>query len=284
MAGAFKNQPTKGSMNKSDQLDLLATALAVAQGQIKNASKDSKNPFFKSAYSTLTSVRDAINDVFTQNGLAITQLLGNDDHGVTVETVLLHKSGQWLSGVVSVRPVKDDPQALGSAVTYARRYSLSAIAGIASEIDDDGEAAMARDAQKPRDTKTATPKSTPPPVALAKPVEQPKAAPTKATPPPAATDTKELLPGVKSIIGTFNKVFTKEGTSSRGAWVKASVRLGDVWYSTFDERLRGKLDELKDLPTEIRYMTDSKGFHSVVELLPAEAAPTPEPQDDDIPF
>ena len=69
-------------MNKSDQLDLLATALAVAQGQIKNASKDSKNPFFKSAYSTLTSVRDSLQAPFTKHGLAVTQLLGNDPHGL----------------------------------------------------------------------------------------------------------------------------------------------------------------------------------------------------------
>ena len=132
-------------MNKSEQINELAAALATAQGQIKNAVKDSQNPFFKSAYANLASVRGVIQAPFAENGLSVTQLLGNDAYGVTVETVLLHKSGQWLSGVVSVRPVKDDPQALGSAVTYARRYSLSAVAGVASETDDDGESAMGRE-------------------------------------------------------------------------------------------------------------------------------------------
>lgn len=132
-------------MNKSEQINELAAALAAAQGEIKNATKDASNPFFKSQYADLASVREAVQVPFAKHGLAITQLLSNDAHGVTVETVLLHKSGQWLSGIVSIKPVKDDPQALGSAVTYARRYSLSAIAGIASEIDDDGEAAMGRD-------------------------------------------------------------------------------------------------------------------------------------------
>ena len=132
-------------MNKSEIINELATALSAAQGEIENAAKDAQNPFFKSAYADLASVRDAVRIPFAKHGLAVTQLLGNDAHGVTVETVLMHKSGQWLSGIVSVKPKQDDAQSLGSAVTYARRYSLSSVAGIASEIDDDGESAMGRD-------------------------------------------------------------------------------------------------------------------------------------------
>jgi hypothetical protein len=130
-------------MTKSEAINELAAALAQAQGEIRNATKDASNPFFKKNYADLASVREAIQPVFTKHGLAVTQLLGNDAHGVTVETVLLHKSGQWLSGTVSIKPVKDDPQGLGSAVTYARRYSLQSVAGIAAD-DDDGEAAMGR--------------------------------------------------------------------------------------------------------------------------------------------
>lgn len=148
-------------MTKSDQLNELAAALVLAQGEIKNAVKDAANPFFKSHYADLASVREAIQMPFRNNGLSVTQLLGNNENGVTVETVLLHKSGQWLAGTVAVKPVKDDPQALGSAVTYARRYSLSAIAGIAGEEDDDGEAAMGRGGKDNKTPATKAAASTP---------------------------------------------------------------------------------------------------------------------------
>ena len=148
-------------MTKSEAINELAAALAQAQGEIRNATKDASNPFFKTNYADLASVREAIQPVFTKHGLAVTQLLGNDAHGVTVETVLLHKSGQWLSGTVSIKPVKDDPQGLGSAVTYARRYSLQSVAGIAADDDDDGEAAMGRDT-KPSGKVNATPPATKP--------------------------------------------------------------------------------------------------------------------------
>ena len=189
-------------MNKSEMIDELAAALATAQGQIKNAAKDSQNPFFKSAYADLASVRDAINKVFSEQGLAVTQLLSNDANGVTVETVLLHKSGQWLSGMVSVKPIKDDPQALGSAVTYARRYSLSAIAGIASEIDDDGEAAMGR--QHKQDLSQAKP-------AESKANTTPPATKPTSTPAPAGKiETSRVISGRK-----VAAVKTPKGKQSR---------------------------------------------------------------------
>lgn len=173
-------------MTKTEQINELATALALAQGEIENAAKDANNPFFKSKYADLASVRGAIQAPFTKHGLSFTQLLGNDAHGITVETVLLHKSGQWLASTFSVKPIKDDPQGAGSAITYARRYSLQAIAGIASE-DDDGEGAMGRKtAQEP------TPKAQP-----AKPVEKPveEAKPTD----PAPSSGELVHPAVDSL-------------------------------------------------------------------------------------
>ena len=263
-------------MNKSENITELAKALALAQSKMPVVPMDATNPYLKNRYATLGAIIESSRAVLGEHGLAVTQLPINDGAMVGVETILTHESGQWLSQQYCI-PIGDAKgmsmaQQAGSVLTYLSRYALRGVLKIYADEDNDGN----------HPTGTTVNKA----LVINKPVLAPvgPAAPTKATPPPAATDTKELLPGVKSIIGTFNKVFTKEGTSSRGAWVKASVRLGDVWYSTFDERLRGKLDELKDLPTEIRYMTDSKGFHSVVELLPAEAAPTPEPQDDDIPF
>ena len=132
-------------MTKSEQINELANALCLAQSEIRNAAKDSENPFFKSHYADLASVREAIREPFQHNGLAYTQLLANDAHGVVVETILLHKSGQFIGSAFSVKPIKDDPQGAGSAITYARRYSLQAIAGIAAD-DDDGEGAMFRSA------------------------------------------------------------------------------------------------------------------------------------------
>ena len=131
-------------MNKSDQLDKLATALCKAQGKIKHAVKDSKNPFFKSSYADLTSVWDAIRDAFQAEGLSVAQIPSTNDDGVAcLETVLLHSSGQFLSGRIPLNPAKNDPQGFGSAITYMRRYALQAIAGVCAD-DDDGEAAHGR--------------------------------------------------------------------------------------------------------------------------------------------
>lgn len=129
---------------KSDQLNELAKALCAAQGQIKHAVKDSANPFFKSRYADLTSVWDAIRDAFQKNGLSVSQIPTTDDDGKpALQTILLHTSGQWLSGIVPINPIKQDPQGLGSAITYMRRYALQAIAGVCAD-DDDGEAAHGR--------------------------------------------------------------------------------------------------------------------------------------------
>jgi hypothetical protein len=123
----------------------LATALAVAQGQVEGAKKDANNPHFRSKYADLASVWDAIRKPLSDNGLSVVQLLVESPQGfVTVRTILLHKSGQSLEGTFSM-PVKDhsNPQAIGSALTYARRYGLMALVGVAPE-DDDGSAATSR--------------------------------------------------------------------------------------------------------------------------------------------
>ena len=127
-------------MNKSDSIAALASALVKAQGEIKGAAKDAKNPHYKSQYATLESVVDAVRAPFAKYGLAYTQLLGDGGADVLIETVLLHESGEWLSQPFRIPAPKHDPQGYGSAVTYGRRYALAALAGIA-QVDDDGEAA-----------------------------------------------------------------------------------------------------------------------------------------------
>jgi hypothetical protein len=131
-------------MTKSESIAGLAAALAKAQGQMKGAIKDSANPFFKSKYADLASVVEAIRAAFSANGLSYIQTVEpSDKDEVRVETTLLHSSGEWIScGILSLPVSKVDAQGYGSALTYARRYSLSAAVGVAPE-DDDGNAASA---------------------------------------------------------------------------------------------------------------------------------------------
>ena len=128
---------------QSENINELAAALSKAQGKITGALKDSSNPFFKSKYADLASVWDACREQLSANGLAVVQSLSNEADNIIVITTLVHSSGQWMRGSLAVKPVKHDPQGIGSAITYARRYALAAIVGVA-QIDDDAEAAMGR--------------------------------------------------------------------------------------------------------------------------------------------
>ena len=129
----------------------LAAALAIAQGQIDAASKGSVNPYFKSKYADLNALREAIREPLALNGLSIMQFASTHNDSVSVETMLAHSSGEYVSSTLSL-PVgrkfdKDgnmlplDVQSIGSAITYARRYALSAILSLAAD-DDDGNAAV----------------------------------------------------------------------------------------------------------------------------------------------
>jgi len=127
-------------MNKSESIAKLALALSKAQKAIKGATKDGKNPHFNSHFATLASIWDACREALTANELAIVQTTDDTNDGLILETTLMHSSGEWISGRLSLKPVKTDPQGIGSAITYGRRYALAAIVGVAPE-DDDGEAA-----------------------------------------------------------------------------------------------------------------------------------------------
>ncbi len=130
-------------MEQSLEIKDLATALSKAQAEIKAAVKDSTNPFFKSKYADLSSVWEACRISITKNGLSVIQTGRSDFDLVIVTTQLQHSSGQWVRGEFSAKPVKNDPQAIGSCITYLRRYSLAAMVGVAPEDDD------ANDATKP---------------------------------------------------------------------------------------------------------------------------------------
>ena len=115
-------------------------ALAAAQAQMGKAIKDSVNPAFRSKYADLSSVMDACLPALNANGIAVYQPTIDDDAGRFVETIFAHESGETLKCRVPLIVQKNDMQGYGSAVTYARRYGLMCMAGIAPE-DDDGNAA-----------------------------------------------------------------------------------------------------------------------------------------------
>lgn len=119
----------------------IATALVKAQKEFAPALKDSNNPFFKTKYADLSTCVKAVIDALNNNGIALVQKCHPCDDGVSVETIFMHESGELLDcGILHVPAAKNDPQGYGSALTYARRYSLMAACGIAPE-DDDGNAA-----------------------------------------------------------------------------------------------------------------------------------------------
>lgn len=139
-------------MLKSEQINELAAALAKAQGQIEGAKKSSSNPFFKSKYADLAECWNTCREALTANGISVIQMPEeiNENGRLNITTMLAHSSGQYISSTLTMTVTKLDPQAIGSAITYGRRYALAAMVGLAQE-DDDGEKAMAR----PKDKKSA---------------------------------------------------------------------------------------------------------------------------------
>ncbi|MGF9909526.1 ERF family protein [Brevibacillus porteri] len=129
-------------MNKSESIKELASALAKFNGEVSRIAKDANNPFFKNKYATLDQIIDEVRPNLTSHGLSIIQIPCGEGEHITLKTVLMHESGEWIeSEPLSMKPVKNDPQSIGSAITYARRYSLSAFLSLNTGEDDDGNAA-----------------------------------------------------------------------------------------------------------------------------------------------
>lgn len=118
----------------------LATALAKAQGAMKPAAKDSMNPHFKNKYADLASVWEACREPLSKNGLSVVQVPEFEGESGWLRTILMHSSGESIESRFPLRPQQQTAQGLGSAISYARRYTLAAMVGVVAE-DDDGEAA-----------------------------------------------------------------------------------------------------------------------------------------------
>lgn len=129
---------------QSESIAELATALAKAQGAMVNAKFDKENPHFKSGYASLAAIIDAIRAPLSANGLSYTQATGFNENGeFGLTTMLMHASGEWKTSDYPL-PQSARPQEMGSNLTYARRYTLSALAGIAADEDDDANASEAK--------------------------------------------------------------------------------------------------------------------------------------------
>ena len=209
---------------KSESIKEIAAALSKFQGEMIAVKKDATNPFYKSRYATLDIIWETIRKPLSENGLSIAQTMNVIEGKSVLETTLYHVSGEWISGVQLANPIKEDPQALGSAITYARRYSLAAILGLVSDEDDDAEAAMTK--QKPIAKAPEKP--------VSPPVETPRPKPITTAPPPAQIEfitpaqTKKIYATAKEkqlspeeakvyIKKTFNKTSTKELTKGEAS-------------------------------------------------------------------
>ena len=153
-------------MNKSETIELLAQALLKAQTEFMTATKDAKNPFFRSKYATLNSVWEAVASALHNNGLVCIQPIVNN----MVATTIIHTSGQFITSECPIICAKqNDPQALGSAITYSRRYALASMLGVMTDDDDDAESAMVRKQPQSAPKPAAKPAEKPAPKAAQEP-------------------------------------------------------------------------------------------------------------------
>lgn len=245
-----------GETRETVTLGALATALAKAQGQITVAAKDAENPHFKTRYADLASVWEACRGPLSANGLSVVQTPTTQNGEVTLRTRLLHSSGEWIESSLTMRPQQATPQGIGSCITYARRYALSAMVGVAPD-DDDGNAAngqqasaapqqnrpntqqQQRQAAQPRQRQAppaqvaAAPPASPPPVTAAPPAATPppQGSPVPATPPaaqgvatpPPAEPTEhpaEELPGLRARRLWDASIASGSNEAELRAWLK----------------------------------------------------------------
>lgn len=131
----------------SPSINELALALSKAQGVMEAAKKDQNNPYFKSKYADLASIWAACKKPLSDNGLAVVQLTSSRDNEIGIITILTHSSGQYIKSEIFIKPLKTDPQSIGSCLTYLRRYSLAAIVGMSQEDDDANLASKVNDQQ-----------------------------------------------------------------------------------------------------------------------------------------
>lgn len=147
------------SIKRSESISELAKALVKFNAKVGKISKDAKNPFFKNNYATLDNIIDEVRPILAEFGLNVLQLPSGDGQSIQVSTLLMHESGEWLeSDTLTMKPVKNDPQGMGSAITYARRYALQSFLSLNTGEDDDGHnASQPHKQQQPKKQQPITP-------------------------------------------------------------------------------------------------------------------------------
>lgn len=137
-------------MRTSENVTEIFKALGIAQAAFTTVAKENENPFFKSKYADFTSIVEMLRPILGKNGLSFVQMPSLEGERMVLVTRICHQSGQWIESSCPIKTQKEDPQSLGSAVTYFRRYALSATLGIATgEGDDDAERGMNRGEERP---------------------------------------------------------------------------------------------------------------------------------------
>ncbi len=190
-------EPCGTRVNRSQTLVEFAKAFCKAQASMESAKKDAANPFFKSVYADLPAVSDAVKEPLNSNGISYLQSTRNDPQGVSVITLLLHTSGEWVETECWLPVSKQDAQGYGSAITYARRYGLAAAAGVVAEADDDGNAATGKTAP-PKPAAKAPPLAAKPAANTDKPVPENKML--------LARPAQDVREGLKNLEAKFDKV------------------------------------------------------------------------------
>jgi hypothetical protein len=266
-------------VNTSAEIDKIAVALVAVQTAMKPAIKDATNPHFKSKYADLASVWEACREPLSKHGIFAGQNVTGDDRTTAVTTRLIHSSGQWIEFGPLVIPLnKQDAQAVGSATSYARRYSLGAALGIVAE-DDDGQAATASASSRPAATNGNGPK----------PASPPREVVNKQT---GEISDAGLL--------TIRDVAAKDGATNGRKWTKFTIHFSDGSKATTLDRKMGEAAQrakasgatVRPLTKQGTYGTDLEAL-DVVAALASAMAPATMPEeppgfmdvpDDDVPF
>ncbi len=243
------------NLTHSEQINEVASALAKAQGAMAPAMKDANNPFFHSKYADLASVWDACRKPLTSNGLSIVQSPSAEGTTVKLDTILLHTSGQWMCGTASAVAKDDGPQAIGSAITYLRRYALQSFAGVAPE-DDDAEAGEGRT--------TGTQASAVP----RKPIQQ-----------PARTTSAD------GGLRVTNAKVAKEGKSAKGPWTLYAVKFSDGREATtFSKSIYEAAVEAFQREINVDATIDGKNLVELAPVFQQDTELQPADYDEGAPF
>ena len=249
-------------MEHSDSIQNIAAALCKVQAQLKPLRRNADNPFFKSNYTDLAGMAEALYPLLAAEGLSVVQ----GGNGTCLDTLLLHVSGEWIETSLPM-PAESNPQKLGSVVTYFRRYALAAIVGAVSEgEDDDGNAA-----------------SHPP----ARP-----SAPAPSNRPPAETGARQPTPPAPAASAggspALHVQFLDQASGEKNGkpWTRFTVKFSDgVKASTFDTRHGEVLAEAKAKNLPVHVKTEQKGqFVNLVYVALAGAEPEPTDDELSVPF